>query len=60
MIDWQPIKTIPRDGTLVLLAQETEPGVWEYETGVCFSTLDFDLNYSVTAPTHWAHITPPD
>lgn len=60
MIDWQPIKTIPRDGTLVLLAQETEPGVWEYETGFCFSTLDFDLNYSVTAPTHWAHITPPD
>ena len=32
--------------------------MWDYETGVCFSTLDFDLNYSVTAPTHWAHITP--
>ena len=46
MIDWQPIKTIPRDGTLVLLAQETEPGgVGGMRLGSAFKT-GLDLNYS--------------
>lgn len=61
MIDWQPIETAPKDGTIVLLwcvddhcPATAVSGFWD-ETMWLHRSI-----YAYASPTHWAPISPPE
>ena len=51
--EWQPIDTAPKDGTVIMVAEETEPGFWEYEQSFYSHTWEFGGGSCTNNPTHW-------
>jgi hypothetical protein len=59
MTEWQPIKTAPQDGTMILLVQNgvQYTAYWRTETkiGPCWSTPD---SMPLFCPSHWMALPP--
>ena len=61
-LEWQPIESAPRDGTVILGAIEWSPGQWEYAAIWWGEGGWDDGDYNIAgrpAPSHWKMITPP-
>jgi hypothetical protein len=60
---WQPIETAPKDGTLVLLAYDTGPGVLQWGMSLARIRGDHwatDINSQLHfVPTHWMPLPEP-
>lgn len=62
-MDWNPIKTAPKDGTVIVAARlkrNGKPGVY-----MCYSKWDgdcwvSDVHGCLVLPTHWKPIAPED
>lgn len=58
-VAWQSIETAPKDGTVVLVCQETEPGFWEFEQAWWSPTWGFGGGNCTNKPTHWMPLLSP-
>jgi hypothetical protein len=58
---WQPIETVPKDGTRILTYRRDRNGKDEYHTAKC-NAPDDDWTipgYGIPEPSHWMPLPPP-